>query len=721
MLGGWIFAFDSLRSLRSFFGSGAKTPGATSVDPLTVTEDARNGDGTKTTAGTLWLPLENRIGAWLATLALLFVYLITMCRDMSLFDSPELALVAYQLGLGHPPGQPLHTLLGFVFAHLPFIPPLIGLNALSAMCGAFTVIPAISITEALLDNRVKLESWIGRTVLCATVVFCGIHAALWEPATRIEVYPLANFFALWAVAALAHVPQQPSHQNRLLLGAGIALGLSASANAVIAVTTALAAGPRLIYLLRNRAISIRHFALICIGGFTGLLPYAYVPLVAYNQDAFVWGRPDDLNSLHFYFSGQDYVRSRPNSLIAMVVSSRPEYAQNRFDLLVEWGEHMVEWLSWSMRTAVLPLLLLGVAGCLGFARHSLGYFLVPLLLAFQLLFITSNTVWRPDNPDYLGYLGVSLWTASAGISAIASRIINNSNGWYKPLLLVVLVGLLPLAPPAFYTRTRHADRVTRTIAQGALKAAPPNAILVVEQDGWVAPLLYLKHAEKRRSDVVIMAVGLASSSWYWEYIYRHNPELNRFSLGGSGGRLGRIRRFLRSNSHRPVQFETIELATFFSDEVCLGIWLLNSGKYCDAVSKPNTSLTRALKSALQRLDAGSPATDQMIAALSYQRGMADLRLGFTVEAVDAFLSGVPKKLSPAQDVRSRTKLRTIKRAFRLTSPAWKRPALLGDPGRNLFMAGMIFVLANDLESAQKLVGAAANTGLPEAVAATREL
>jgi hypothetical protein len=214
-----------------------------------------------------------------------------------------------------------------------------------------------------------------------------------------------------------------------------------------------------------------------------------------------------------------------------------------------------------------------------------------------------------------------------------------------------------------------------------------------------------------------MAVGLASSSWYWQYIYRHNPDLKHIPLVGPGGRIGRVGRFLNSNSQRPVQFESIELAARFSHRVCLGVWLLNSGKTCEAASKPRTDLTKVLESALARLGAGSPATDGLIANLSYQRGMAYLRLGFTAEAVDAFLAGVPKKLRPAPTAPNRTRLQSTKGTSRLLQPVWKRPALLGDPARNLFMVGMLYLFANEKEAAQKFIATAANTGLPEAISA----
>ena len=80
----------------------------------------------------LGLPVRSRRTTALAAGALFAFYVFTMCRSVSMYDSPELALVAEQLGLGHPFGQPLHTLLGWLSTRLPGIDPLIALNGLSA-------------------------------------------------------------------------------------------------------------------------------------------------------------------------------------------------------------------------------------------------------------------------------------------------------------------------------------------------------------------------------------------------------------------------------------------------------------------------------------------------------------------------------------------------------------------------------------------------------------
>src|SRR5206468_2379248 len=48
----------------------------------------------------------------------LVVYLLTVCRTISGWDAGDLATSSYTLGIAHPPGYPLYTLLGRIFALL---------------------------------------------------------------------------------------------------------------------------------------------------------------------------------------------------------------------------------------------------------------------------------------------------------------------------------------------------------------------------------------------------------------------------------------------------------------------------------------------------------------------------------------------------------------------------------------------------------------------------
>lgn len=52
------------------------------------------------------------------------VYLFTMSRSIPYIDGGELTTVLWTLGIAHPTGYPLFTLLGYAFVHIPFFPKL---------------------------------------------------------------------------------------------------------------------------------------------------------------------------------------------------------------------------------------------------------------------------------------------------------------------------------------------------------------------------------------------------------------------------------------------------------------------------------------------------------------------------------------------------------------------------------------------------------------------
>ena len=87
-------------------------------------------------ARALGLPVASARAVWVVTGAVLLVYLVTQHRDLSVWDSALIALVAEQGGVGHPPGYPLHTWLGFLLARLPGVPAPMSIGWLSAIPGA---------------------------------------------------------------------------------------------------------------------------------------------------------------------------------------------------------------------------------------------------------------------------------------------------------------------------------------------------------------------------------------------------------------------------------------------------------------------------------------------------------------------------------------------------------------------------------------------------------
>jgi len=63
-------------------------------------------------------------------------YALTAARSVCWGDSAEFVTVATTLGIAHPPGYPLYTLLGALVVRLPFGTPFLRMSLLSALFAA---------------------------------------------------------------------------------------------------------------------------------------------------------------------------------------------------------------------------------------------------------------------------------------------------------------------------------------------------------------------------------------------------------------------------------------------------------------------------------------------------------------------------------------------------------------------------------------------------------
>lgn len=583
-----------------------------------------------------------------------------------MYDSPELAMVAEQLGLGHPFGQPLHTILGAIVTRLPRANPLLALNALSAFFGALTVIPATSFAEALVrpdDNCPEGEL----RYIAPSIALLGMHPTLWEPSTRIEVYPLAVFFALWAAARFASAVLDEDPRPRPYFATGLSLGLAASANVVCAFGVALAMTPRLLMGIKRDEIPRRAIGALIGGGLLGLATHLYVFIVARRTDVLVWGAPRDFASITHYFTAADFASKGVGSWSG-------------------WWAHVAELFVWSLSNGLLALLVAGFVGYALYARkRGLGRFFFNATWIFFVAFIARNGVFAPDVLDYNGYLAIPTWLAASGVGLLLAYLGQYRAGW-APVVIVALLLFIMVVPPAPYQRSRHRDTFTSDIARESLNAAPQNAILIVARDHWIGSMWYLQEQQGIRPDVTLLAHGLASSQWFWDHLYRRHPDLQAFELRGPGGRDARVRRFLRANPERPVQIARTALANRLGLPTCPSDWLLDVRTRCGAAAH-QPELARYASVALSELKGGSPGTDGLIALVTLDRGHDLFSQGFPRVAIATLLAGVPRLDSLDEESLSSVPER-IQPAVR-PAPSYDPPAALGHPARNLDYASKI--------------------------------
>ena len=63
------------------------------------------------------------------------IYLQTMSRSIPYIDGGELTTDLWTLGIAHPTGYPLYTMLGYLFVHIPIFPEVaMRANLFAALC-----------------------------------------------------------------------------------------------------------------------------------------------------------------------------------------------------------------------------------------------------------------------------------------------------------------------------------------------------------------------------------------------------------------------------------------------------------------------------------------------------------------------------------------------------------------------------------------------------------
>lgn len=565
----------------------------------------------------LGLPVENVWAAWSCALITLIYYTLSWYPDLSVWDSPLIALAGIQGGLGHPPGYPLHTLIAMVMSKLPGMEPLIGVKLVSAIPGALLCLPMLSLAFQMKSHQSSPPTALGRLSAMALVVMLCIHPVLWDPSTRVEVYTLAAFLAAWGVArvsaALRYLESMsasfPRQRPRGFYLAGLALGAAAAANPVVAAVTATAA---IVALFRAifRVATGKWVALHLIaGGLSGLLLYLRIPLIAGHTDRLIWGAPTTVSTLWDFLRARDFAANvGPGSSSIMT--------------------HLYEWIGWSVGSGTLFFALLGFAGWFLTGKNSGLGRSAPIALVVAILAICANTVWVPENPDYLGYLCGPLALCGAGGAALLTRIGSREKRVSQMAVIACLLFFLFVAwfaEPAVHSRNRHIDRTARLIAQGALEEASPNGILLVGSDHLLWPVLYLQEIERFREDVVVLPIGLASSSWYWKYLYQRHPKpkLNRFELYAPGGSVTRIQRFLSANADRAVSFESVGMARRAGLKIYGVGWMLLDRP----VDRGTTDLISAkIETAAALIGTGSYNGTGTLALVSYLRGAGPLAI-----------------------------------------------------------------------------------------------
>lgn len=477
--------------------------------------------------------------AVLASIVVFVFYVLTLAPGVIASDSGELATVQYTLGIAHPTGYPLFTILGFIFSHLPIpIRPIIKLNLLSALWSVFTVYVFTITLKYFFDNLKLFLSNHDQDLInykfnlreeCKILVsvfgglMLGFSRTFWLQSLSVEVYSLHMFlFSLTIYFVLrAYISERMNYEtisvkkNWLYAVIFLALGFTNHLTTLYIV-------PFFLYFYFNgKKIdkdfvyqSIKYFliALLII-----IILYSYLPLRALTQPVVNWGNPVTFEQLINHLSGRLYHQ--------FLFPSFPEFVNKvSFFLSGIFFSFDKSKLTGSEFSIVILFSFIGLLSTIFYMKR---FFISFLLLIFTCVFI-SSLYNIPDIDAYFlaAYYAIA-FLGSIGLAYLYSiKIRERIKNFLIPLLFVI--GIF-IQITFNYNRVDQSDNhVMDDYTLALLKNVEKNAIVVSARSSFYFPSLYYQLVEGVRKDVVIVEHLLSQLNWYHVQLNKIHPGIISF-------------------------------------------------------------------------------------------------------------------------------------------------------------------------------------------------
>ncbi len=202
-------------------------------------------------------------------------------------DAGELITVAKTLGIAHPPGYPLYTILGHLFTYIPFNSIAWRINLLSAGCHTLVLVLLYKTVLYLTKNRVT--SYFSVALLAFSRLF-------WLYSLVAEVFPLNNLFIILLIYLIL------TNRSIYLITFVFSLALTNHLTVVLLI-------PAMIFWFwkdRKKILNIKTLFVSASIFFVGLMPYLYFILRSGEVLPVVWSFITDFKSLMAFITRSDY-------------------------------------------------------------------------------------------------------------------------------------------------------------------------------------------------------------------------------------------------------------------------------------------------------------------------------------------------------------------------------------------------------------------------------
>lgn len=431
----------------------------------------------------------------------LIVYILTLSPTVSYIDSGELAAAVATLGICHPTGYPLFTMLGHIWTFLPISSSIIyELNLLSAVLIALasSFVYLISFYLLTKTNITEISNIIVSSSVALTFSFAE---TIWQQATSIEVYPLQillysaiiyfiirakyeDNFKLWLISALLTGLAFTNHMTTILIIPGC----------IYLFFKKMGKGFEFDSNKRKQFLYLLAFIMICS------LIYLYLPIRSASLPVINWGWVHrDFDKFLYHVQGKQY------QLWMFSGEQLDDNILRYFSIL-----------PYQFAFVGLIFIIIGI--------YKL-YKISSTITIFIIINIISNVIYAINYSihDIDSYFSLSFINLCIFIPFGFYLIFEKMNKQLiYSILLLPIINLVINYQANDMSNNYYVNDYTKAMSSQMEK----NAIIITAQwDYFNAAMQYFQYVENYRNDIVIVEKELMRRTWYPLQFERMQPEL----------------------------------------------------------------------------------------------------------------------------------------------------------------------------------------------------
>jgi hypothetical protein len=448
----------------------------------------------------------------IAFLLPLIFYVVTLAPSVTFIDSGELATVATKLGVAHPTGYPLFTVIGNVFSKVPIGDQVYMLNL---MCAFFSSLAVMLFFNLLLSMLIKISGEL-KTNKISDVILLNICLAaslvlafsrtFWDTANAIEVYSLHTLFLIANLFLILKASGEVNDngeltRDRYWLAFAFVLGLSFTNHLS---TVFLSVGCLYLYFTTNgfKSLSFKRILIMALPFLLGFSVYFYL-IVRADNGVLSWGNPHNVENFWRHFTGKQF---------SVWMFSSFENAEKQFSYFTK---------NFPLEYAIFPLLLAIPGLYLLFKEAKRIFYFTVLLFLFCIIYAINYDIYDIDSYFILAFIVATVWICM-GLLWLVTKVKENVNNISYAFLLLPLMPLIVNFEKNDENKNYFVDDYTNNV----FNSADQNAIIMSTQwDFWISSSIYQQNVRNIRPDIAVIDKELMRKSWYFEYLRNHYPEI----------------------------------------------------------------------------------------------------------------------------------------------------------------------------------------------------